>query len=267
MSVSALAATFAKARTEDRAALIAYLPAGFPTVTGAIEALVAMVEAGVDIVEVGFPYSDPVMDGPAIEAAAAHALAAGTRPADVLNTVQAVAATGVPTLVMSYWNPIEQYGVERFATDLAAAGGSGVITPDLSIDEAEQWRAATQAHDVASVFVVAPSSTPERLAAVTGSCRGFVYAASTMGVTGAREHLSTAAPSLVRRVREVCDLPVCVGLGVSTGEQAASIAAYADGVIVGSAFVRALQQASNLSEGIAAVRGLAAALAEGVRAR
>jgi tryptophan synthase alpha chain len=224
-----------------------------------------MVEGGVDAVEVGFPYSDPVMDGPVIEAAAAHALAAGTSATDVIATVAAVAKTGAPTLVMSYWNPIERYGVDAFARDFAAASGAGVITPDLSIDEAGEWLTATAAHGIDPIFVVAPSSTPQRLATVTRCCAGFVYAASTMGVTGTRAEVSDAAPTLVARVREVSDLPVCVGLGVSNREQAASVAAYADGVIVGSAFVRALAEAPSASAGIDAVSRLARELAEGVR--
>lgn len=260
-----LAEVFASTRSEGRAALIAYLPAGFPSVDGAIDALSAMVDAGVDIVEVGFPYSDPVMDGPVIEAAAAQSLALGTSAADVLKTVSAVSATGAATLVMSYWNPIERYGVDAFARDLAAAGGCGVITPDLSIDEAEDWLAAAAAHAIDPIFVVAPSSTPRRLTDVAGRCGGFVYAASTMGVTGTRDAVSSAAPALVARVREVTSLPVCVGLGVSSREQAAAVAAYADGVIVGSAFVRALSHASTPSQGVEAVALLARELAEGVR--
>jgi len=258
---------FATARSEGRAALVAYLPAGFPSVAGGIAALEAIVAAGVDIIEVGFPYSDPVMDGPVIEAAVSHSLASGTTAADVLKTVGAVSAAGAPALVMSYWNPIERYGVQNFARDLAAVGGTGVITPDLSIDEAESWLAAADQHEIDPIFVVAPSSTPQRLGAVASACRGFVYAASTMGVTGTRAALSDAAPTLVARVREVSDLPVCVGLGVSSREQAAAVAAYADGVIVGSAFVRLLAQATTIEAGVAAVGALAQELMQGVRER
>jgi tryptophan synthase alpha chain len=262
-----LAQLFEKTRSEDRAALIAYLPAGFPSVDGAVAALEAMITAGVDAVEVGFPYSDPVMDGPVIEAAAAHSLAHGTVPADVLKTVEAVSARNIPALVMSYWNPIERYGVDRFAQDLSLAGGSGVITPDLTIDEADEWIRAASASSIDPIFVVAPSTTEERLNAVVSQCRGFIYAASTMGVTGARDQVSNLAPALVQRIRRVSDLPVAVGLGVSSRDQAAEVAAYSDGVIVGSAFVRALAGASSPSEGVAAVAELAAQLAEGVRMR
>lgn len=254
-----LAELFDQCRNENRAALIGYLPAGFPDRRVGQEALIAMVRGGVDAIEVGFPYSDPVMDGPVIESASAQSLAQGTTATDVLDSVAAV-ASAVPTVVMSYWNPIERYGVDRFAQDLASIGGQGVITPDLTLEEADAWRAAAKSANISSIFVVAPSSSPERLRQVTNACSGFVYAASTMGVTGARDSVSTAAPALVARVREVTTTPVCVGLGVSTGSQAAAVAAYADGVIVGSAFVRALQ-----THGPAGVEELAKELAQGVR--
>jgi tryptophan synthase alpha chain len=265
--VSALEDLFARTRAEGRAALVGYLPAGFPSVDGAIEALLAMVDAGVDAVEIGIPYSDPLMDGPTVQAAAEQALASGTRMADVLRTVTAVAATGAPTLVMTYWNPIARYGVDAFARDFAAAGGTGVITPDLIPDEAADWLDATGAAKVDPVFLVAPSSSAERIARVTSVGRGFIYAASTMGVTGAREQTSSLAPALVARVRAVSDLPVCVGLGVSTGAQAAEVAGYADGVIVGSALVSRLLDASSPSEGLAGLCSLVRELADGVRTR
>jgi tryptophan synthase alpha chain len=263
--VTTLEETFARTRAEGRAALVAYLPAGYPSVQGGIEALVAMVAAGVDVVEVGLPYSDPLMDGPTIQAAVEAALATGTHTADVLATVEAVARTGAATVVMSYWNPVERYGVTRFATELAAAGGAGVITPDLTPEEAGPWLAATAGAGVDPVFLVAPSSTDARIARVAEVSRGFVYAASTMGVTGARDQVSDRAESLVARVRSATSLPVCVGLGVSTAAQAAEVASYADGVIVGSAFVRRLLDASSAAEGVAAVAALAAELAAGVR--
>ena len=265
--VSALADAFAAARNEGRSVLVGYLPAGYPSYGGAVAALTAMVRAGVDVVEVGLPYSDPLMDGPTIQAAVDRALAAGTRVADVLRTVQAVAETGVPVLVMTYWNPVEQYGADRFAADLAAAGGVGAITPDLTPEEAGGWLAATAAHDLDPVFLVAPSSTDARIARIAGLSRGFVYAASTMGVTGARDQVSNRAPELVARVRAATKTPVAVGLGVSNGDQAAQVASYADGVIVGSAFVRRLLDAPDEAAGAAAAAALAAELAEGVRRR
>jgi tryptophan synthase alpha chain len=263
---------FEKARAEGRSALIGYLPAGFPTVPGAIDAIKAMIDNGVDIVEVGLPYSDPVMDGPVIQRATEAALAGGFRVADGLRTVEAVAAAGAPILVMTYWNLVERYGVERFSADLAAAGGAGLITPDLIPDESAPWLEASDAHDLDRVFLVSPSSTDARIAMTAGRCRGFVYATSVMGVTGARTSTSTAAPALVERIRAASkaadtNVPVAVGLGVSNGDQAAEVGAFADGVIVGSALVRCLQDAATPAEGVAAIAALSADLAEGVRRR
>jgi tryptophan synthase alpha chain len=263
--VSHLAETFAAARADGRAALIAYLPAGFPTLVDCVPVIAAMVENGVDAVEIGLPYSDPLMDGPVIQAAVDSSLKAGTRIADVMADVGGVVGTGAPTLVMSYWNPIERYGVDRFARELAEAGGCGVITPDLTPEEAGPWIEATDEHGIDRVFLVAPSSSEERIETVARACSGFVYAASTMGVTGARTAVSSSAPELVARVREHTNLPVCVGLGVSTGAQAADVASYADGVIVGSAFVKALLDAPTPGAGATAAAALAAELAAGVR--
>ena len=262
--MSRLHEVFAQAKSENRAALIGYLPAGFPSVDGAIDALLAMVDNGVDIIEIGLPYSDPLMDGPTIQAASESALRNGITTRLVLSTVEAVAATGAPTLVMSYWSPIERYGVDAFASDLVAAGGAGVITPDLTPEEAGPWIAATDAVGLERVFLVAPSSSVERIAIVAGITTGFVYAASLMGVTGVQS-VSTAAPALVERTRPHTSLPVAVGLGVSTAAQAADVATYADGVIVGSAFVRLLLDAATPAEGVAAVGRLAADLANGGR--
>jgi tryptophan synthase alpha chain len=258
---------FAAAKAEGRAALVGYLPAGFPDVQGSIDAMRAMVEAGCDVIEVGLPYSDPVMDGPTIQAAAQQALEAGTRTADVLRVVEAVAATGTPTVVMTYWNPVERYGVDAFARDLANAGGAGLITPDLVPDEADGWVAAADAHKLDKVFLVAPSSTDARLRMTADSCRGFCYAAAVMGVTGARESSSDLAAPLVARVRSVGgDVPVAVGIGVSDGDQAAEVARFADGVIVGSAFVRRLLDAgSDRAAGLASLAELTRDLADGVR--
>ncbi len=272
-----VATAFDTARGEGRAALVGYLPAGFPDVAGGIEALRAMVDAGCDVIEVGLPYSDPVMDGPTIQAAAQQALDGGVRTRDVLRTVEAVASTGVPTVVMTYWNPVESYGrargrsdqgsgVERFATDLAGAGGAGLITPDLTPDSGAEWIAAADRHDLDKIFLVAPSSTDARIAMTTASCRGFVYATAVMGVTGARASTSDLAGPLVARTKATTDLPVAVGLGVSNGDQAAEVASYADGVIVGSAFVRVLlDHADDRPAGLRALAALAEELAGGVR--
>jgi tryptophan synthase alpha chain len=265
--VTALSDKLAKSRADGRAALIGYLPVGFPDVDVSIEAMRALVDGGADVIEVGVPYSDPVMDGPVIQKAADVAVRLGTGLDDALRAVAAVAEAGAAAVVMSYWNPIEHYGVERFAEALAAAGGSGAITPDLVPDEAASWLAATDQHALDRVFLVAPSSTDARIASTVAACRGFVYAASTMGVTGTRDQVGEAAQLLVARVRAaVPDFPVCVGLGVSNGEQAAQVARFADGVIVGSAFVRRLVDQPDAA-GVSAVRELATELADGVRRR
>ncbi len=252
-------------RERGRAALIGYLPVGYPDVPTSLAAMVAAVEAGVDIIEVGVPYSDPVMDGEVIQAAAAHALAGGTRVDDVFRATAAVRTAGAPALVMSYWNLVLRRGVDRFADDLLGAGGAGLITPDLIPDEAADWVAASDRTGLDRVFLAAPSSTGERLAVVTSACRGFVYAASTMGVTGTRTSVDAAARDLVSRIREVSDIPVCVGLGVSTRAQAAELAAYADGVIVGTALVRALTADRELPGDFPTLRSTVAELAAGVR--
>ncbi|MEU3350536.1 tryptophan synthase subunit alpha [Streptomyces sp. NPDC037389] len=267
-NIELLNSVLAAAKSENRAALVGYLPAGFPTVADGIRAVTAMLDGGCDIVEVGLPHSDPVLDGPVIQTADDIALRGGIKIVDVIRTVkEAHEITGAPVLVMTYWNPVDAYGVERFAADLAAAGGAGCILPDLPVEESETWRKAAEQHGLATVFVVAPSSRDERLAKITAAGSGFVYAASLMGVTGTRESVGREAQDLVRRTRAVTDLPVCVGLGVSNATQAEEVAQFADGVIVGSAFVKRLLDAPDLESGIAAVRSLAGELAEGVRKR
>jgi tryptophan synthase alpha chain len=252
--------TVAAAFSKGRPALVGYLPAGFPTVKEGITAIRAMIESGVDLVEVGLPYSDPVIDGPVIQRATEKALAGGVRIRDVLQTVEAVANAGVPIVLMTYWNPVDRYGVNAFARDLKAAGGAGMITPDLIPDEAEQWLAASDEHKLDRVFLVSPSSTDERIALTAAACRGFIYATAVMGVTGAREKTSSAAPKLVARVKAVSDIPVGVGLGVRDASQVAEVASYADAVIVGSALVTALGEG-----GEQGVRDLTASLATGLQ--
>jgi tryptophan synthase alpha chain len=265
--MSAVTTAFGKAAAEERAALVGYLPAGFPDKETAIRAALAMAEAGADVIEVGLPYSDPLMDGPVIADAVYHALRGGIRVKDVLDTVQAIADAGTAALVMTYWNPVDAYGTGAFARDLANAGGSGLITPDLTPEEASGWLEASDDYHLDRVFLVAPSSTTQRIAEIADVCRGFVYAASLMGITGTREAVSSSAGQLVTRVRTHTALPVAVGLGVSNQAQAAEVAGFADGVIVGSAFVRRLADAADGPAAVAAVRDLTADLAAGVRAR
>ena len=240
--MSALEELFAKTKAEGRAALIGYLPAGFPSVNGAIAALQAMVEGGVDAIEIGLPYSDPLLDGPTIQAAVDAALSGGVTTEDVMQTVAEVAKIGAPTLVMSYWNPIEKFGVEQFAEQLAAAGGVGAITADIIPEEAGEWIAAARAVDLDTVFLAAPTSPPERLQRVTQASRGFVYAISRTGVTGEQQSLSEDARPLVERLRGLTQVPVALGFGLSTPEQVREAAGAADGVVVGSALVRFLEE-------------------------
>jgi tryptophan synthase alpha chain len=265
-NIELLAGALAQANRENRAALIAGMPAGFPTVDGGIAAIATVLDSGADVVEVGLPHSDPVLDGPVIQTADGIALRGGVRINDVLRTVREThRATGKPVVVMSYWNPIARYGVERFAAELAEVGGAGCILPDLPVQESAQWRRPAATRGLATIFVVAPSSTEERLREITAAGSGFVYAASTMGVTGTRESVSAAAGSLTRRVRAITELPVCVGIGISNAAQAAEVAGFADGVIVESVLVKAILDAPDEVAGLAAIAKLTAELADGVR--
>lgn len=260
--MSRITEVFARAKSENRSALIGYIPAGFPTVARSIEIINAMVDGGVDLIEVGYPYSDPVMDGPVIQRATELSLREGFSSEDLFTVV---AASKAPTLVMTYWNPIERMGVQQFAKRMVENGGVGVITPDLTIEESDPWIQTTNEEALDRVYVVAPSSSDERLKKVSSQCSGFIYAASLMGVTGARTSLASSARELVSRLRKHSDLPIAVGLGVSNAEQARDVASFADGVIVGSAFISLVQNASNEKEGVEKVRVLAQELAQAVR--
>jgi tryptophan synthase alpha chain len=257
--MSRLEGLFQTCRNEGRSALIGYLPTGFPDMHNSIKAMKSLVNAGCDVVEVGIPYSDPGMDGYTIASAAETALRGGVRVRDTLTAVEAISDSGGRAVVMTYWNPLLCWGIEKFARDLDNAGGLGIITPDLTVDGADEWLAASDAYGLDRIFLVAPSSTPERLKSTVDACRGFVYAASTMGVTGTRVAVSDAAPMLVDRVKALSDIPVGVGLGVHSGQQAAEISAYADAIIVGSALV------AELGSSITAMRSLTEELVDGVR--
>lgn len=244
-------------KAAGRSTLVGYLPIGFPDLDTSVEAAIAIVRAGVDVLELGIPYSDPVMDGPVIQRATTAALAGGFRLSDAFEAVRRIAReSAAPILVMTYINPVYQYGVARFASELAAAGGAGLITPDLIPDEAAEWLAASDEAGLERVFLAAPSSTEERLRTISGLSRGFVYVVSTMGITGERAAVDRAARDLVSRLRAVTDAPLCVGIGISTPEQVGEVNGYADGAIVGSALVTALAE-----HGVAGVADAAAHLA------
>ncbi|GAB3623223.1 tryptophan synthase subunit alpha [Mariniluteicoccus endophyticus] len=257
-----------RSAAEGRKALVGYLPVGYPTVDGSLDALRVLAE-GCDLVEVGMPYSDPVMDGPTVELAGTRALQRGVRTRDLFRATQAVADAGGHAVVMTYWNIVERYGVDAFARDLAAAGGAGLITPDLTPDEADEWVAASDAHGLDRIFLVSPSSTDDRIRSTVAACRGWLYATAVMGVTGVRSTTSAAAPVLVDRIRTLCpDVLVGIGLGVSNGDQARETAGFADAVIVGSALVRTLLDADDAGrpDDLSALRALVDELAAGVRA-
>lgn len=240
---SKLAARLAACRAEGRAALIGYLPVGFPTVDESIEAAIEMGKNGADIIELGLPYSDPVMDGPVIQRATAQAIARGFRTDDLMRAVREITeATDAVVVVMTYWNPVLRRGIDRFAQELAAAGGAGLITPDLVPDEASDWFEASEKYGLDRIFLAALSSSPERLKMISQASSGFVYAVSVMGVTGARSSVSTAAEQLVADLHEAGAPAACVGLGVSRREHVEEIGTYADGVIVGTALVKALAE-------------------------
>ncbi|MDM4764051.1 tryptophan synthase subunit alpha [Galbitalea sp. SE-J8] len=257
--MSRVAAAIGRRNREAAGALVGYLPVGFPDLPTSIEAAVALVENGVDVLELGLPYSDPVMDGVVIQDATQRALANGFRLQHGFEAVHAIVErTGAPVLVMTYWNPVLRYGVDRFADDLAAAGGAGLITPDLIPDEAAGWLATSDRTGLDRVFLAAPTSTGTRLRRAVELSRGFTYAVSTMGITGERADVARSARDLVERMRAVGSDSACVGIGISTGEHVREVLEYADGAIVGTALVRALADG-----GVAGVARTAAALAAG----
>lgn len=232
-----------KNRASGRGTLVGYYPAGYPSKQDSIDSLVAMAENGCDILEIGVPYSDPVMDGLVIQQATEEAIANGFRLRDLFDIIRGVRAkVDTPLLVMSYWNPVLSYGVERFSEDLVAAGAQGMITPDLIPDEAKDWIALSDKHGLDRVFLVAPSSSDARVENNSKSSKGFVYSVSTMGITGERAELDRLARSVVSRVKSFGTTPTCVGVGISTAEQVREVNGYADGAIVGTAFVKAYQQ-------------------------
>ena len=254
-----VATTIDANRRAGTGSLVGYLPVGFPDLATSIDAAVALVDNGVDALELGLPYSDPVMDGLAIQKATQTALSAGFRTRDVFTAVEAIRnRVDAPVLVMTYWNPVVQFGTDRFADTLRNAGGAGLITPDITPDSAADWLATSERTGLDRVFLAAPSSTDARIATTVEASRGFVYAVSTMGITGARHDVDAAARALVARLRAARAENVCVGIGISTGEQVAEVLAYADGAIVGSALVTALAE-----HGVAGVARAAAALAQG----
>jgi tryptophan synthase alpha chain len=228
-------------KASGKGSLIGYFPAGYPSLDESVEAAIAMCKNGVDVLELGVPYSDPVMDGLVIQEATGLALDKGFKLSQVFEAVKRITSeVDTPVLVMTYWNPVLSYGVEKFATDLKAAGGAGLITPDLIPDEAADWLRISDELDLDRVFLAAPTSSPERMKNACDLSRGFVYAVSTMGITGARDNVDNLAKKVVSGVRNAApDQNTAVGIGISTAEQVNDVNSYADGAIIGSAFVKA----------------------------
>lgn len=259
--MSRVAAAVDAARAEGRGVLVGYLPVGFPDLATSIDAAVALAENGADILELGPPYSDPVMDGAIIQEATQTALAAGYRTSDLFTAISEITRrVDVPVLVMTYWNPVLQYGVDRYADDLLAAGAAGLITPDITPDAAGEWIAASRRTGLDRIFLAAPTSTDERLALVVANSSGFIYTVSTMGITGERAELDAAARTLVSRLRAQGAERACVGIGISNADQVAGVLEYSDGAIVGTALVRALRDG-----GIELLAETTRALAAGTR--
>lgn len=258
--MSSVSDTLRANRESGKGSLVGYYPAGYPTVNDSVDALVAMAENGCDILEIGVPYSDPVMDGLVIQVATEAARAAGFVLADLFEVIRQVRArVETPLLVMSYWNPVLKFGVEEFAKEMVAAGAQGMITPDLVPDEAAQWLAVSEENELDRIFLVAPSSSDKRVAANSAASIGFVYSVSTMGITGQRAQLDILARELVGRVKSLSSTPTCVGVGISNAEQVREVNGYADGAIVGTAFVKAYHE-DGLEGLVAKTKELAAGL-------
>ncbi|QCQ16025.1 MULTISPECIES: tryptophan synthase subunit alpha [Microbacterium] len=258
---SRVAAAIEAAHAEGRGAFVGYLPLGFPDIATSIEAAVVLAENGADIIELGPPYSDPVMDGLVIQEATQAALAAGFRLRDLFPAIKEITSrVDVPVVVMTYWNPVFQYGVDRYADDLLAAGGAGLITPDITPEAAAEWIAASERTGLDRIFLAAPTSSDERLELVVQNSTGFVYTVSTMGITGERAELDAAARTLVARLREKGVEHAAVGIGISNADQVSGVLEYADGAIVGTALVRALRDG-----GLEELGRTARALADGTR--
>lgn len=261
--VDAIAAMFEKAKTEGRSAFLPYFPIGYPTHEASLDAIVAMAQLGVDGFEIGIPFSDPLADGPVVQAATQIALENGTTVRKCLEAVRELRARGVtqPMLLMGYLNPMLAYGVEAFVRDAKAAGADGLIVPDLPPEEGEFISEVCQREGLALVFFLAPTSSDERIALVAQRATGFIYVVSLTGITGERKEMPADLTEFIARLRRhTRDVPLVMGFGISTPEHVRLVSQLVDGVIVGSAIVRAGKG------GTEAVRKLTAALKEGLRA-
>lgn len=258
---------FARAKAENRGALMPYITAGDPSLDATLGILLALERAGADLIELGIPYSDPLADGPVIQLAAQRALVAGTKIAGIAAMIRRYRDAGgtLPVVLMTCYNPILSYGLDRFAADFAAAGADGVLVTDLPPVESEEWVPIAQANGLATIFLVAPTTPPERIHLATELTTGFVYAVARAGVTGTRTELPPDLAQLVANIRANTDLPVAVGFGVSTADHVRAVCRLADGAIVGSALVKVIAQYGQSEELAARVEEFVRELAAGTR--
>jgi tryptophan synthase alpha chain len=247
ITTSRIADTFARLKTEGTTALMPYHTAGFPTIPASKDIIRALVEAGSDMIEIGIPFSDPIADGPSVQGTSQIAVKNGTKIADALQIVRELRAEGVtaPFLFMGYYNLALKYGIERYVADCAAAGVDGFIVPDLPVEESDTLRHACLAHGLDLIFMVAPTSTDERLEVAAERGSGFLYCVSVTGVTGAREKMAATLGEYIARIRSHTDLPLAIGFGISTPEHVAQVGEIADGAIVGAALINALNTVPN----------------------
>ncbi len=259
--MSRIASQFARLRDRQEKALVAFVTAGDPFPEDTADIVVTLAEAGADIIELGIPFSDPLADGPTIQASSQRALDAGMTPPKVLEIVRQVRArSDVPLVLMGAWNPILQYGRERFAEDATSAGVDGTIMTDLTPEEAGEWKRVSAAAGLDTIFLLAPTSTPERMALVGKLASGFVYCVSRTGVTGARNEVPADLPALVEQIRVRAESPVCVGFGISRPEHVEAVCRYADGAVVGSALVDLLHRERENQQLLSAARDYLATL-------
>jgi tryptophan synthase alpha chain len=250
VAVGTIESRLRAARDAGRKLLVPYVTGGLPGWELVVE---AVADAGADAIEVGIPFSDPVMDGPTIQAASERALAAGATPRGIVDALGRLDSGGIPLVVMTYYNTVHRYGHERFASSLRDSGVAGAIVPDLPLEEVGDWAVAADAAWVETILLAAPTAPDERLARICARSRGWVYGVALLGVTGERERLQRSALDIAGRLKATTDKPVLVGLGVSNPQQAAELAAVADGVIVGSALVRRLLDGGGADEAAAFV--------------
>lgn len=265
---SPITEAFEKARAAGSCAFIPFMTGGFPDMPTCYELVKALDDAGADVIEVGLPFSDPLADGPTIQKAGRVALDNGTTPETVLHMIAELRPDiKAPIVLMTYLNPVMRMGFERFAKRCEESGVAGTIIPDLPVEEAASWLNAARKHGIDTIFMAAPTTTPDRARRIASDSSGFLYYVSMTGVTGSAFVLSDETRTKISQLREIAPVPVAVGFGISTASQAKALAGVADGVIVGSALIRAVQDRESPEEQIASVSSLAADLARALKTK